>query len=174
MMMPNFPAQFEDSGYEFSRVQKGDVAQVRAWMNEPHIVDWWTPSEDEFAEMGNEGIDSPVVRYIVSHNGRPFAYIQCYDPEADYDYWGNNVQESGTYGIDQFIGDPEMIGYGHGINFLKAFVGMVKSTQGVKKIIVDPAPDNMPAIRCYSQVGFRKGKVIETPEGPALIMTLPV
>lgn len=40
----------------------------------------------------------------------------------------------------------------------------------VSKVQTDPAPDNLWAIRCYEKAGFRRIKVIQTPDGPALYM----
>ena len=175
MILPGLANAFKHGGYEFTKVTPADMKQIRAWMNEPHIIDWWTPEDQEMTVMEQaEAADSNVVRYMVSYGGRPFAYIQCYDPALDNEYWGDNPQAPGTFGLDQFIGEAEMIGFGHGTNFIKAFVVELKKQPGVKRIIVDPAPDNGPAIRCYSQVGFRKEKTITTPDGPALLMTMTV
>lgn len=173
MILPGFPASFSHNGYEFKSVVPGDVAQIRAWLREPHIVDWWTPNSAALAmlEKGQMG-ETNTLCFIVSFQGRPFGYIQCYDPAADTEFWGDNPQSAGTYGIDQFIGDVEMIGFGHGTNFIKAFVAEMKKHPDIKRIIVDPAPDNAPAIRCYSQVGFRREKAITTPDGAALLMVI--
>ena len=50
---------------------------------------------------------------------RPFAYLQCYNLSA----WnvGFGPQPAGTRGLDQFIGEPDMLGRGHGSAFIRAF-----------------------------------------------------
>ncbi len=173
VIISNFPAQFEQGGYHFAKLTENDLKLLRFWLSEPHITDWWTPPEEEIAAI-EEDIKADranVARYIVSHQGREFAYIQAYDPAED-EFWAENPQEAGTIGLDQFIGDPSMIGFGHGTNFIKGFIAGIKNTDGVEKIIVDPAPDNAPAIKCYSQAGFRKEADIETPDGPAILMSM--
>lgn len=40
----------------------------------------------------------------------------------------------------------------------------------VKEVIVDPAPTNIRAIRAYEKAGFISSGVIDTPDGPAVLM----
>lgn len=173
MILSSMPEQFEHNGYHFQKMRQSDLRQMKFWLQEPHIADWWTPDPEEIAVMEKEMRDprANVLRYFVSQGGREFAYIQVYDPSGD-EFWNDNPQPEGTYGIDQFIGDSQMIGFGHGTNFIKAFVAELKQQPDVKRIIADPSPDNVPAIRCFSQVGFRKEKEIVTPDGPALLMSI--
>ena len=42
----------------------------------------------------------------------------------------------------------------------------------VTKIQTDPAPTNLGAIRCYEKVGFRKVGIVDTRDGPALLMVI--
>lgn len=172
MSLPSLPDQFEEGDYEFRKVGEKEVEQIRRWLEEPHITDWWTPSEDSILAMQSIKSDPKASKacFIVSYKGGDFAYIQYYDP-ADDIFWEANPQPDGTVGIDQFIGDANMLGYGHGSKFIKAFLEHLKKAEGVSRIIVDPAPDNTPAIRCFSQVGFRQERTIDTPEGPALLMS---
>ena len=169
----SLPEQFEESGYRFSMVSAKDLRLLRFWLSEPHIVDWWTPPEEDMTAM-EQDIDADkdcVRRYIVSFNGREFGFIQIYDPQK-VSFWSENPQTPGTFGIDQFIGDPAMIGFGHGTNFIKAFVQHLRSIEGIRRLIVDPHPDNSPAIKCYQQVGFKKDSDISTPDGPAALMSI--
>ena len=59
-------------------------------------------------------------QFIVSIDGRPFGYLQCYRM-SDWDA-GFGPQPDGTRGIDQFIAEPDMIGRGHGSAFIRAFI----------------------------------------------------
>ncbi len=173
MILPGMPDTFDEGGYHFQKLRQGDLRLIRYWLMEPHVADWWTPSDEDIRVMEQEMRDprANVTRYIVSHGARDFAYIQVYDPAGDA-FWENNPQGEGTFGIDQFIGDAQMIGFGHGTNFIKAFVAALRRQPEIKRLIVDPAPDNVPAIRCYAQVGFKKEKDITTPDGPAVLMAI--
>jgi aminoglycoside 6'-N-acetyltransferase len=76
----------------------------------------------------------------------------------------------GSRGLDQFIGEPEMIGRGHGAEMVRRHVEWLMET-GVPAVGVDPDPDNLRAIRAYEKAGFRRGDVVETEWGPSLLMT---
>jgi hypothetical protein len=62
---------------------------------------------------------------IVSFDRRPFAYCQYYDVHA----WPQPHFASlpaGSRAIDAFIGEPEMIGRGHGAAFLKMLAARLR------------------------------------------------
>jgi aminoglycoside 6'-N-acetyltransferase len=62
-----------------------------------------------------------------------------------------------------------MIGRGHGSTFIRQFAdGLLAS--GIPRIVTDPDPDNARAIRAYTKAGFQRERVIDTPDGPALMM----
>ena len=37
---------------------------------------------------------------------------------------------------------------------------------------LDPSPRNSRAVRCYEKAGFRRVGLIQTPDGPALLMVI--
>jgi aminoglycoside 6'-N-acetyltransferase len=106
-------------------------------------------------------------QFIVSANGGDFAYIQCYDLTA----WNSGFGEhpNGTRGIDLFIGEPGMIERGHGSGLIRAFVDE-RLTQGLPRMATDPDPENPRAIRAYEKAGFEKVRLVDTPDGIALLM----
>ena len=59
--------------------------------------------------------------FIVSYGDDPIGYQQSYDPHAEADHRLRD-QPIGTRGIDQFIGEPDIIGRGHGSAFIRVFV----------------------------------------------------
>ena len=64
---------------------------------------------------------------------------------------------------------PDMIGRGHGSAFVRAFAdGLLAS--GTPRVVTDPDPANTRAIRAYEKAGFRRDRLVETPDGPALLM----
>ena len=60
-----------------------------------------------------------------------------------------------TRGIDQFIGEADMLDCGHGSVFIRAFVGRLL-TDGTPRVVTDPDPANARAIRAYEKAGFLK------------------
>ena len=106
-------------------------------------------------------------QHIVSIAGTPFAYLQCYDLTAWNSGFGTHPQ--GTRGIDLFIGEPDMIERGHGAAFIRRFVDD-RLQQGAPRIVTDPDPANGRAVRAYQKAGFEKDRMVDTSDGPALLM----
>jgi aminoglycoside 6'-N-acetyltransferase len=106
-------------------------------------------------------------QFIVALDDEPFGYIQCYALSN----WnqGFGAQPQATRGIDQFIGQSSMTGHGHGSGFIRQFTdGLLAS--GIPRVMTDPDPDNARAVRAYAKAGFQRERMIETPNGPALLM----
>jgi aminoglycoside 6'-N-acetyltransferase len=62
-----------------------------------------------------------------------------------------------------------MIGRGHGTAFIRAFVEDLLEA-GVPQVLTDPSPANGRAIRAYEKAGFRQQRVVDTPDGAAVLM----
>ena len=71
--------------------------------------------------------------------------------------------------IDLFIGEPMMIERGHGSALLRCFADD-RLRKGAPRMVTDPDPANGRAIRAYQKAGFEKDRMVETPDGPALLM----
>ncbi|MBN8520377.1 MAG: acetyltransferase [Alphaproteobacteria bacterium] len=178
MILPALSQKFAHNGYEFSDVASADIPMIREWLRSPHLTDWWTPSVEDMADISS-GLSTAAARYfLVSYQGRPYALIQCSDLGSDLvrtNRLGDDYPvEPGTFAIHQFVGDVEMLGFGHGTNFIKAFITELKRQPEVKRLMVTPAQDNAPAIKCYAQAGFRKDKPRQTPSGLCLLMVMPL
>jgi aminoglycoside 6'-N-acetyltransferase len=154
--------------YQFRRMTAADLPLVRGWLALPEVVEWWGDPDEQF-ELVREDLESLAMdQFIIAIDDRPFAYLQCYDPTA----WPENGlgrHPFGTRGIDQFIGDPNMIGHGHGSAFIRQFTdGLL--TAGTPRVLTDPDPANARAIRAYEKAGFRAEGVVDTPDGLSLLM----
>lgn len=113
--------------------------------------------------------DPRVAMWIVEFEGHPFAYAQDYAPGD----WGSHPfahLPAGSRGIDQYIGDPAMVGRGHGSAFVRRHVERLFK-DGAAAVGTDPRPDNGRAIRAYQKAGFRIASgPVETRWGRALLM----
>ncbi len=74
-----------------------------------------------------------------------------------------------TRGLDQFIGEPDMLDRGHGSAFIRAFADRLLAN-GAPRVVMDPDPANARAIRAYEKAGFERDRIVHTPDGPALLM----
>ena len=62
-----------------------------------------------------------------------------------------------------------MIERGHGSAFIRAFVD-ARFSHGTPRVVTDPDPTNTRALRAYEKAGFEKAGMVDTPDGPALLM----
>lgn len=135
--------------YEFRRLTADDLDLMMEWQAHPHVREWWNSDEP----YDQEEIDDPrVSRWIVSTDQRPFAFMQDYTVHGWENHHFANLPK-GSRGIDQYIGDPEMIGVGHGSAFISARMRALFD-EGVPVIATDPHPDNERAISVYKKLGF--------------------
>src|SRR6187200_1628686 len=145
-----------------------DLPLVRRWLAEPHVAQWWGDTCEQFELVSGDLAVEAMDQFIVATDARPFGYIQCYDP----DVWpGNGLGDhpKGTRGIDQFIGELAMVDRGHGSAFIRVFIDRLLAS-GTPRVITDPDPANARAIRAYEKAGFRRDRLVDTPDGEALLM----
>ena len=142
------------SGYTFRKVALSDLALLRSWQSHPHVRAWW---DSDAAYSAQDLADPRVARRIVSHGDHPFAFMQDYTVHGWDDHHFAHLP-TGTRGIDQYIGDPAMLGLGHGTAFIRQRMQTLFN-QGAPMIATDPHPRNARAIAVYTKLGF-------TPIGP--------
>jgi aminoglycoside 6'-N-acetyltransferase len=154
--------------YEFRALSRLELPLVERWLAAPHVAEWWGDCDEQFklvsGDLGHPAMD----QFIIALTGRPFAYLQCYDPAA----WPENGfgdLPPMSRGIDQFIGEPDLIGRGHGSAFIRHFVQELLAA-GTPRVITDPDPANERAVRAYEKAGFRKDRLVDTPDGRAMLM----
>lgn len=152
--------------YVFRPMTAADLPLVRRWLIAPHVAEWWHDPETFEFVSGDLG-HADMAQFIVTWNDRPFAYLQCYKM-SDW-HIGFGAQPAGTRGIDQFIGEADMMGRGHGSAFIRAFIEKLLA-DGIPRVVIDPRPDNPRAIRAYEKAGCRRDREVETPDGRALLM----
>ena len=153
--------------YAFRDMTVDDLPMIKRWLSEPHVRQWWGDPAEQYALVSGD-LDEPAMdQYIVSSDGRAFGYLQCYDLTA----WnsGFGEQPKGTRGIDLFIGETDMIEQGHGSALIRAFVDE-RLRRVASRMVTDPNPKNVRALRAYEKAGFKRDRMVDTPDGPLLLM----
>ena len=156
--------------YQFRPLVEGDLPMVRQWLQVPEVARWWGDPVEQFGLVSGDMSEPAMDQYIVSSTqafGAPFGYLQCYRL-TDWNICFGSQPEH-TRGIDQMIGEAEMIGRGHGPAFIRVFIENLLAS-GTPRVVVDPDPDNARAIRAYEKAGFQRDRIVHTPDGPALLM----
>jgi len=155
------------SPYAFRPMTRADLPMVAGWLRAPEVVRWWGDPDEQYGLVSGD-LDHPDMdQFIVALDGEAFAYIQCYRLST----WnqGFGAQPAEARGIDQFIGAPDLIGRGHGSRFIRQFVDELLQ-KGTPRVVTDPDPDNPRAVRAYEKAGFVRDRLVETPDGTALLM----
>ncbi|WP_298258366.1 GNAT family N-acetyltransferase [Bradyrhizobium sp.] len=155
------------TAYVFRPMSADDLPTIKRWLETQHVREWWHDPAEQF-ELVSGDLDHPdMAQFIVAADGQEFAYLQCYNLSV----WdcGFGSQPDGTRGLDQFIGEADMVGRGHGSAFVRAFADRLLAA-GAPRVVTDPDPDNARAIQAYEKAGFHRDRLVETPDGAALLM----
>ena len=144
-----------------------DLPLVKRWLAMPHVTQWWGDADEQFELVSGDLLHPAMDQFIVAIDGRPFGYLQCYDLTA----WnsGFGTQPLGTRGIDQFIGEPDMVDRGHGSAFIRTFTDGLLAA-GTPRLVTDSDPANARAVRAYEKGGFRAIPQLLGRTGDTLIM----
>ena len=155
------------SAYAFHPMSRDHLPMIRRWLETPEVVRWWGDPDEQY-ELVSGDLDHPDMdQFIVALADEPFGYIQCYALSTWNQGFGS--QPPNTRGIDQFIGVSDMIGCGHGSGFIRQFADRLLAS-GIPRLVTDPAPENGRAVRAYAKAGFQTERLVDTPDGPALLM----
>jgi aminoglycoside 6'-N-acetyltransferase len=160
--------------YRFRPATRDDLPMLTRWREEPEVLRWWGAWQHPEAEYEAHLADPAMALWIVELAApgappRPFAFAQDYACHA-WDPHPFSYLPPGSRGMDQYIGEPAMLGHGHGTAFLREQCDRLFAA-GVPAIGTDPHPDNARAIRAYQKAGFAiVSGAVDTPWGRAILM----
>lgn len=137
------------------------------WRNEPHVAEWWNTDDDPapltldhvLQEYGPHA-DPWVSGCFITVRHRPIGYVQFYPWAAEPD----EAREMGipdpdaSYGLDIFIGEPDMVGRGLGSRSVALVARHLFETHGATSVALLTPLGNDRAHRAYEKAGFRKVK----------------
>lgn len=154
--------------YTFQPITPSDLPQLEVWLQQPEVVTWWRDPAEQ-AGLLRADINEPRMQMeLVLFDEQPFAYVQNYEVHA----WPQPHLDHlpiGSRAIDTFIGEPTMIGRGHGSAYLRIMALRLRA-EGAPMIAIDPTEENRRAIRAYQKAGFRIDSTFASTEGPGILL----
>jgi aminoglycoside 6'-N-acetyltransferase len=123
-------------------LQPADAPELLAIHRSPEVAAWWGAPEAGFP-MDD---DPDSTRMTILHEGRIAGLIQ-FSEELEPDYRHAS--------IDLFL-DPALHNRGLGTDALTTLAEHLLTARGHHRITIDPASENVAAIRCYEKAGFRR------------------
>jgi RimJ/RimL family protein N-acetyltransferase len=143
------------------------------WRNEPHVREWWDPddppmtSDEARQEYGPlvRGED-PMTACVIEFEGRAAGYVQFHPWEPFVDdavEMGFSSDVEGAWGLDVFIGEPDLVDRGIGSAAVDLLCRYMVEERGASRVMLVAAAENGRALRAYEKVGFvRTERVLDT------------
>jgi aminoglycoside 6'-N-acetyltransferase len=154
--------------YDFRPLTAADLPKLERWLKAPELVRWWGDPAEELALLREDLVQPLMRQWVVEHRGCSFAYVQAYEahswPQAHLQHLPD-----GTQVIDAFVGEPDMLGCGHGSAFLALFAAILIE-EGAPIVAIDPDVENVRARRAYARAGFVEEAVVQAAEGAVALM----
>jgi aminoglycoside 6'-N-acetyltransferase len=120
-----------------------DAARLAEIQAEPEVARWW--GAPDVAELERQLTGERADRtFAIELDGAVAGMIQ---------YWEEEDPEARHAGIDLYLTRSAQ-GRGHGREAVALLARHLHTDRGHHRIVIDPAVDNLPAIRCYTAAGF--------------------
>lgn len=159
-------------GLAIRSIRDDDYALLLAWLNMPHVAQWWNPErvalslESVKADYPRESPPAdPTTNCIIEIDHRPIGFVQFYPWYA----YPDEVRElgfampDGYWGLDLFIGEPDRVNHGYGSRLVALLGEHLRSDRGAPGIALVVAQDNSRAQRAYEKAGLtRIAEVLDT------------
>ena len=154
--------------YFFRPIIRADLRLITRWLRTPEVVRWWGDPEEQEALITQDLVEPLMRQWIVEHLWHPFAYTQVYPAHAWPQPHLAHLPDRAVV-IDAFIGEPAMLGLGHGRRFLRLLAEMLLADDA-SVVAMDPALNNHRARCAYAHAGFVEERTLETEGGPVVLM----
>ena len=159
--------------FTFRPLTRQDLPLLHEWVNRPHVAEWWEEDKSlaHIERTHGADLESDVIwQFFACLDGVPVGYVQFYRVMGANPDWWQDETDPGARGVDQFLANADQLGRGLGSQMVRQFVARLFADPAVSKVQTDPAPSNARAIRAYEKAGFSKDRLVDTPDGVALLM----
>ncbi len=136
--------------------EETDLASLVAILREPEVARWWPGFDEAEARRALLGRDDITV-LAIEYEGRPIGALQFYEmTDPSYRHAG----------VDLFLASSWQ-GQGLGSEAVRGLARHLFESRGHHRVVIDPAAENLRAIRAYERAGFRQVGVMRQYErGP--------
>jgi aminoglycoside 6'-N-acetyltransferase len=122
-----------------------DIPALAAIRATPEVYERWRGGDDLAASVTDD-LDDPGTHVLaIEYGDRVVGQVQ-WSEEAEPDYRHAS--------IDIYL-DPAVHGRGLGTDAVRTLARYLVAERRHHRVVIDPAADNVAAIRCYAKVGFR-------------------
>ncbi|GAA4211066.1 GNAT family N-acetyltransferase [Actinocatenispora rupis] len=156
-----------------------DFATMARWLSDPRVLTWFGGRDRPMSLLDvtakyqpRLAADSATTCLIAELDGVPVGYVQFYrwrDHATDASVLGLSTLDN-PYGLDVFVGRPELWGTGLGSRMVRLLLGHLFGTVGARRVALAAMAHNYRAQRAYAKVGFRRVRLVpgaEVHEGVA-------
>jgi len=131
------------SSLSLRSVEDSDIAQLRIWLNNEHVLKWYHDANEWLNEINERhGAFNFLNHFIVLNNNMPIGFCQFYDCNDAQEDWYTVNSPGRFFSIDYFIGDKALLGRGYGKKIVKLLVSKIQELSDTAQIIVQPETDN--------------------------------
>jgi aminoglycoside 6'-N-acetyltransferase len=160
----------------FRPVSEKDLPLLSEWLARPHWREWWGDPETELGYIKDmiEGRDT-TQPFIFQLDGTDRGYIQVWfvkdQQDSDWirEYPWLELLPRDAVGVDLSLADRDELSKGIGTEVLRAFVRKLRR-EGYDRILIDPDPENLRAVKAYRKAGFREIADLIGRTGDCLLM----
>jgi aminoglycoside 6'-N-acetyltransferase len=131
-----------------------DIPELARIRETREVHEHWRGGDDMVAAVREDLAEPDSTPYVIELDGHVVGWIQ-WQEEEEPDYRHASM--------DIYV-DPDVHGRGLGADALRTLARHLISDHGHHRLQIDPAVDNVAAIRCYTKVGFRPVGVMRKAE----------
>lgn len=147
---------------------EADFARLRDWIARPHWQEWWGDPDEQVEVIRADLREPGFAAFIFTLDGRDAGYIQSWQPNSAWEIPIDAPPEAAR-GIDLSIAEAADLGQGVGRRVIAAYVARL-AAEGIRRVLIDPHPDNTRARRAYAAAGFVPAAEGMREDGPYVLM----
>lgn len=160
---------FDQQDLRLRTLEAKDANLLVKWLSDPVVLEFYEgrdrPHDLELVMKHFYRGQEKVTRCIVQYREREIGYLQFYPiDEEEVEEYGYTGFQGAIFGMDQFIGEPDLWNHGIGSRLIKQTVNYLIEEKQADKIVMDPQAWNKRAMRVYEKCGVVKKKYLEKHE----------